>query len=112
MSLMKEEINLRSQRKNEHVQHALDQNQQNLTSDFDKVHFVHHSLPGINLDDVDLSEAIGNMKITVPLYINAMTGGSSWTKSIHEKLGKVAAATGIPMAVGSKIGRASCRERV
>lgn len=98
---MREEINLRSQRKNEHVQHALDQNPQNVISDFEKMHFVHHSIPSINLDEVDLSGMIGNMKFTVPLYINAMTGGSSWTKSINEKLGKVAAATGIPMAVGS-----------
>lgn len=98
---MREEINLRSQRKNEHVQHALEQNPQNIISDFDKVHFVHHSMPAIDLDEVDLSGTLGDMKFPVPLYINAMTGGSSWTKSINEKLGKVAAATGIPMAVGS-----------
>lgn len=98
---MRREANLRSQRKNEHVQHTLNQKNQNMISDFDKVHFVHHSLPGINLNDVDLSTTIGDMELSVPLYINAMTGGSSWTKSINEKLGKVAAATKIPMAVGS-----------
>ena len=98
---MRKEVNLRSQRKNEHVQHALNQKPQNVISDFEKVHFVHHSMPAINLDEVDLSASIGDMRFTVPLYINAMTGGSSWTKSINEKLGKVAAATGIPMAVGS-----------
>lgn len=98
---MRKEVNLRSQRKNEHVQHALNQKPRDMISDFDKVHFVHHSLPAINLDEVDLSTAIGDMKLTVPLYINAMTGGSAWTKSINEKLGKVADATKIPMAVGS-----------
>ena len=98
---MRKEVNLRSQRKNEHVQHALDQKPQNMVSDFDKVHFVHHSMPAVNLDEVVLSAAIGEMKFDAPLYINAMTGGSEWTKSINEKLGKVAAATGIPMAVGS-----------
>ena len=35
-----------------------------------------------------------------PVYINAMTGGSDWTKQINEKLA-VVAKTGLAMAVGS-----------
>ena len=36
-----------------------------------------------------------------PVYINAMTGGSDWTKQINEKLAVVARETGLAMAVGS-----------
>ena len=39
--------------------------------------------------------------MTYPIYINAMTGGSEWTKQINEKLAVVARETGLAMAVGS-----------
>ena len=39
--------------------------------------------------------------LAYPIYINAMTGGSDWTKQINEKLAIVARETGIAMAVGS-----------
>ncbi|WP_411842494.1 type 2 isopentenyl-diphosphate Delta-isomerase [Salinicoccus sp. HZC-1] len=98
---MKKKINLRSQRKNEHVQHAINQNSQSVLSDFDNVHFIHQSLPSFNVEDVDLSTRLGEFELSVPLYINAMTGGSEWTKSINGKLARVARDAGIPMAVGS-----------
>ncbi len=98
---MNKEIHQRSQRKNEHVKHAMNQKNDEVISDFDMVTLLHHSLPELNLDEIDLSTTMAGFEIPVPLYINAMTGGSEWTKSINRKLGLVAAATGIPMAVGS-----------
>lgn len=98
---MKKEIHQRSQRKNEHVKHAMNQTPGEIISDFDMVTLLHHSLPVLNLDEINLSTTIADMNVQVPLYINAMTGGSEWTKSINGKLGAVAAATNIPMAVGS-----------
>lgn len=98
---MKKEIHQRSQRKNEHVKHAMNQTPGEVISDFDMVTLLHHSLPHLNLDEINLSTTIADMNVPIPLYINAMTGGSEWTKSINEKLGTVAAATNIPMAVGS-----------
>ncbi|MCG1010510.1 type 2 isopentenyl-diphosphate Delta-isomerase [Salinicoccus sp. ID82-1] len=98
---MNRETDLRSQRKDEHVRHALDQKASVVDSDFNHVHFVHQSIPSFNLDEVDLSTCIGPLKLSQPLYINAMTGGSEWTRTINSKLAEVASATGIPMAVGS-----------
>lgn len=98
---MNRETDLRSQRKDEHVRHALDQNSAGMDSDFNHVHFVHHSIPSFNMDEVDLSTHIGPLELSQPLYINAMTGGSEWTRTINGKLAEVANATGIPMAVGS-----------
>ena len=98
---MNKEIHQRSQRKNEHVKHAMHQESSEVVSDFDLITLLHHSLPGLNVDEVDLSTTMAGFDIPVPLYINAMTGGSEWTKSINAKLASVAAAAGIPMAVGS-----------
>lgn len=92
--------NERSIRKDEHVRHVLNQTQQNDT-DFNRIHLVHHSLPDFNLEDIDLSSTFGAFNWAVPLYINAMTGGSEWTKDINKKLARVAEATGLPMALGS-----------
>ena len=90
----------REQRKNEHVEIAMAQ-QDVPQSDFDRMRFVHHSIPNINVNQVDLTSHTSNFDMTFPLYINAMTGGSDWTKTINEKLAVVARETGLAMAVGS-----------
>ena len=89
----------REQRKNEHVEIAMAQSDAP-QSDFDRVRFVHHSIPSINVDEVDLTSRTTDFDMTYPIYINAMTG-SEWTKQINEKLAVVARETGLAMAVGS-----------
>lgn len=90
----------REQRKNEHVEIAMAQKDATI-SDFDEIRFVHHSIPNIDVDDVDLTSNLKDFTLNQPLYINAMTGGSEWTKQINEKLAIIARETGIAMAVGS-----------
>lgn len=90
----------REQRKNEHVEIAMAQ-QDATISNFDEIRFVHHSIPNIDVDDVDLTSDLTDFTLNQPLYINAMTGGSEWTKQINEKLAVIARETGIAMAVGS-----------
>ncbi|MEB6275046.1 type 2 isopentenyl-diphosphate Delta-isomerase [Staphylococcus xylosus] len=90
----------REQRKNEHVEIAMAQKDATI-SDFDEIRFVHHSIPNIDVDDVDLTSNLKDFTLNQPLYINAMTGGSEWTKQINEKLAVIARETGIAMAVGS-----------
>lgn len=90
----------REQRKNEHVEIAMAQKDA-IISDFDEIRFVHHSIPNIDVDDVDLTSNLIDFTLNQPLYINAMTGGSEWTKQINEKLAVIARETGIAMAVGS-----------
>ena len=92
--------NQREVRKNEHVKLALAQNSSRI-SDFDRVHFVHHAIPNIDTNEVDLVSNFPDFKMSKALYINAMTGGSEWTMEINQKLAYVAKAVGIPMAVGS-----------
>lgn len=98
---MNSELSIRTKRKDQHVKHALSQKSDGENSDFHHVHLIHQSLPSINIDSVDLNTHFGAFKFQTPIYINAMTGGSEWTKSINAKLAEVAAAVDIPMAVGS-----------
>lgn len=91
---------LRSLRKNEHIQLALD-TYQNATTDFDKVQLIHHSIPSINKKNIDLSVKLPHFTFKNPIYINAMTGGSERAANINKNLAKIASACNIPMAVGS-----------
>lgn len=92
--------NKREQRKNEHVEIAMAQGDATI-SDFDEIRFVHHSIPSVDVDDIDLTSQLKDFTLDQPLYINAMTGGSEWTKQINEKLAVIARETDIAMAVGS-----------
>lgn len=87
-------------RKNEHV--SLSQKfYPEKTSPMADIHFVHHSLPQTKVADVDLSVDLGDLHFDYPFFINAMTGGSDWTKSVNEKLAIIARETGLAMATGS-----------
>lgn len=87
-------------RKNEHV--SLSENfYKDGNSSLKDVHYVHHSFPGINVADVDLSVSLGELEFSAPFFINAMTGGSDWTGKLNQKLGIVARETGLAIATGS-----------
>ena len=90
----------REQRKNDHVEIAMAQTDAKL-SDFDEMRFVHHSIPDIDVKDVELTSELSDFTLDIPIYINAMTGGSDWTKQINEKLAVIAREAGLAMAVGS-----------
>ncbi|PCF43786.1 type 2 isopentenyl-diphosphate Delta-isomerase [Staphylococcus delphini] len=92
--------NKREQRKNEHVRLALAQSD-TLQSDFDRMQFVHHAIPEMDVEEVTLLPNFKALEMSHVLYINAMTGGSEWTAKTNEQLAQVAKATQIPMAVGS-----------
>lgn len=90
----------REQRKDEHMSLALNQ-RHTVQSDFDRVQFVHHSIPSINVEDVQLKSSFPDLEVPNLIYINAMTGGSKWTGKLNEKLAYVAKETNSAMAVGS-----------
>lgn len=88
-------------RKDDHLNMALKFHNQNQKSDFDDLEFIHQVFPNINFNDVDISTKIAGFDLTHPFYINAMTGGSNFTKKYNEKLAILARETGTMMAVGS-----------
>nr|BAE78980.1 Type II isopentenyl diphosphate isomerase [Streptomyces sp. KO-3988] len=91
-----------AQRKDDHVQLAVEQQQQHSgRNQFDDVSFVHHALAGIDRPDVRLATSFAGLSWQAPLYINAMTGGSEKTGIINRDLGIAARETGVPIASGS-----------
>lgn len=90
------------QRKDDHVRHAIEQQRDaSATSEFDDVSFVHHALAGIDRADVSLATKFAGISWPVPLYINAMTGGSEKTGAINRDLAIAARETGLAVASGS-----------
>jgi isopentenyl-diphosphate Delta-isomerase len=93
----------RSKRKWDHIQYALETGQKRLTG-FDDIKFVNQSLPGSNLDSVKLETEIGELSLSSPIFINAMTGGGGErTYRINRELAIAARETGSAIAVGSQM---------
>lgn len=90
-----------SSRKDEHVDLARQQQENPKLNQFDDLQFLHHALHGRNTETVNLNTTIAGVNWRVPLYINAMTGGSERTGEINRSLGRVAKRTGIAVASGS-----------
>ncbi|MEU8954658.1 type 2 isopentenyl-diphosphate Delta-isomerase [Streptomyces sp. NPDC048518] len=91
-----------SQRKDDHVRLAVEhQRQHSGQNQFDEVSFVHHALAGIDRPDVSLATSFAGISWPVPLYINAMTGGSVSTGVINRDLAIAARETGVAVASGS-----------
>lgn len=90
------------QRKDDHVRLAAEQQRAHSgRNQFDEVSFVHHALVGIDRPDVSLATTFAGISWQVPLYVNAMTGGSTKTGIINRDLAIAARETGVPLASGS-----------
>lgn len=93
----------RSERKWDHIRFALE-NRQNRSTVFDDIQFIHQSLPNIHVSDVRLNDVIGELSLSSPIFINAMTGGGGEkTYQINKQLAIAAKHTGVAMAVGSQM---------
>ncbi|MFD0312654.1 type 2 isopentenyl-diphosphate Delta-isomerase [Streptomyces flavalbus] len=91
-----------AQRKDDHVRLAIEQQHTHRgINQFDEVAFVHHALAGIDRPQVSLATSFAGLDWPVPIYINAMTGGSAKTGVINRDLATAAHATGVPIASGS-----------
>lgn len=90
-------------RKASHIQTTLHQDvQSHVPTGFDDVRLVHKALPEIDRDEIDLSTEIFGHKMSAPLIIESMTGGTPKAAKINRTLGKVAEKLGIGMGVGSQ----------
>ena len=93
----------RSERKWDHIRYALETGQNRSTA-FDDIQFIHQSLPNINVSDVTFYQRIGELSLSSPIFINAMTGGGGEkTYTLNKQLAQVARVSGLAMAVGSQM---------
>ena len=93
----------RSERKWDHIRFAIEK-RNDPTTVFDDIKFIHQCLPDISLFDVRLDHSFGELSLSSPIFINAMTGGGGEkTYQINKQLAIVAKNTGLAMAVGSQM---------
>ncbi|TVY11593.1 type 2 isopentenyl-diphosphate Delta-isomerase [Paenibacillus cremeus] len=93
---------MRISRKMEHVHHALRLGQSGKHG-FQDVKLIPNCLPGIASDHIALQTQIGELILSSPIIINAMTGGAQETEEINRELAIAARETGLAMAVGSQM---------
>jgi len=90
------------ERKVEHIKIPLEQDVQHAENYFNDINLIHHPLPEIKFDDIDLSVNFFGKKISAPICIAAITGGHPISKKINEILAKAAESENIIMSVGSQ----------
>jgi isopentenyl-diphosphate delta-isomerase len=93
---------MRISRKIEHVQHALRIGQSG-NHGLSDVKFVHNCLPEASVRHISLQTSIGDLALSSPIVINAMTGGAPETEEINRELALAAREKRLAMAVGSQM---------
>jgi isopentenyl-diphosphate delta-isomerase len=93
---------VRIPRKMEHVHHALQLGQSG-EQGLSDIKLVHNCLPEASTRLISLQTLIGELNLSSPIVINAMTGGARETKEINRELAVTARECGLAMAVGSQM---------
>ena len=93
--------NIRRDRKKEHIDYYLKSTYRSSTL-FNDVYIEHNSLPELNFDEISTETKFLEKNIKYPIMINAMTGGTEFSREINRDLSKIAKNFKIPMAVGSQ----------
>ncbi len=91
-------------RKREHVEIVLNQPEvERGASGFESIRLQHRALPELNFADLDSSLDFFGYRLSLPLLISSMTGGSDdFLKRINRHLAEAAQHCRIAMAVGSQ----------
>ncbi len=92
---------MRRIRKKEHIENYLKTSFRGDTLMGDVI-LSHNALPNLNFEDIDVSSSFLGKKISFPVLINAMTGGTEFSSEINRNLAELALEFNIPMAVGSQ----------
>ena len=92
-----------SARKKDHIRINLDQDvRSGLSTGLERYRFIHQALPELDLEDIKLDLNLFGKKISAPLFISSMTGGTESARLINQNLALAAQDTGIPMGLGSQ----------
>jgi len=92
-----------SSRKADHIRINLEEDvRSGLTTGLERYTFNHQALPEINLEEIDLGINIFGKKLTAPILISSMTGGTEEAALINHHLAQAAQETGIAMGLGSQ----------
>lgn len=90
-------------RKDDHLQIAAEADvEMNVLTGLEKIQFIHQALPEIDFDAVDTSTQFLGKKLTFPLIISSMTGGTESSGRINQNLALACQTAGVGMGVGSQ----------
>ncbi len=92
-----------TQRKKDHVSLTVSgQSAYHKTTGFERYDFMHHALPEVNIDDIDVSARFLNHHFSFPLFISSMTGGYSEAGAVNAVIARFCEAHNLPFGVGSQ----------
>lgn len=94
----------REQRKLDHLHYALELGDGERRTGLEEVHFLHHCLTPVNPGTVGMTARIGSLRLAVPLFLDAVTGGAEPVTDVNRRLARTARLAGCAMAVGSQYG--------
>jgi isopentenyl-diphosphate Delta-isomerase len=89
-------------RKAEHIQLALEPRMQVAAGYFDDYLFEHRALPEIDFDEIDTSVSFLGRRLSAPLLVSCMTGGTEAAGAINRNLAAGAERAGVAVGVGSQ----------
>lgn len=68
---------------------------------FDEVNLIHRSLPELNESEIDTTVEFLGHRVSMPLFVSSMTGGSAEGYLANKQLAQCAEILGIPVGMGS-----------
>jgi len=89
-------------RKSEHLQICLKESVEVGTAGFENFRFTHSALPEIDFRKIDTSVEFLNKRLSAPILISSMTGGTAKGERINQNLASAAQSRKIAMAIGSQ----------
>jgi len=90
-------------RKRRHIRLSLEENvQADIGTGFEDVRLIHRALPEIDLEDVSTGVELFGRRLSAPLIISAITGGTEEGEKINATLASAAEEFGIGIGVGSQ----------
>jgi isopentenyl-diphosphate Delta-isomerase len=93
-----------SSRKADHIRISLEEDVDflQLTTGLERYHFVHQALPELDLAEVDPGITLFGKRLTAPILVSSMTGGTERAAMINRRLAEAVQARGLAMGVGSQ----------
>jgi isopentenyl-diphosphate delta-isomerase len=91
-------------RKDDHIRINLEEDVgfRQLTTGFERYYFIHQALPEIDLAAVDTSVNLFGKRLSAPILVSSMTGGTAQAGLFNRRLAEAVQARSLAMGVGSQ----------